>query len=74
MNAAEHYKEGERYVQLAKSAADRGGRAVYWSSLAQTHFAAAQVGATLAASISGAWFNVSQGPEMALYNAAVEGQ
>lgn len=73
MNAAEHYREGERILALVYDSSPSREIQAVLITWADAHFAAAQVGATLAASIAAAWFNTSNGAEMDLYRAAVDG-
>ena len=75
MNAAEHYLEGERLLNDGVSFSSGDTTDLVYIAAAHAHFAAAQVAATLAASISGAWFNTYSGcQEMALYRAAIYGR
>lgn len=75
MDAAGHYLEGERLLNDGVSFSSGDTTDLVYIAAAQAHFAAAQVAATLAASISGAWFNTySEVAEMDLYRAAIHGR
>lgn len=70
MNVTQHYREGERLLELAQTTTNHASITTR-CALAHAHFAAALVGATLVAGTVVPPASTDTGPE--LYAAAVEG-